>query len=429
MSKFIVWLVFSFLSTFAVFNLYNKLCGLEKKVDLKVKVFFILGVIVIAFAECYHLEFFSSILYFIFFPCLFYLMNKLPIKKLFYYVFIVWFYGIVADIFTILFTSLIFFIFNINNNIYINYSDKVSILLSLCVSFFLIVLSKIKKVKDLTDKIYLKIDNIKYFDFLLAIFAIFILTMAIVMFMNVQNLDINLLIIIVLIMMIVTFIILLKYKINYEENLKYLKTLKENNEFYIKMEDENRIFKHNLIAKLLSIKSVANKKAISLIEDLISQFNKSIDFSNSIKIIPYGLNGIVYQKLYPYLKKINIKINNEINYDIFNVLKPRRYNVLVEKVVIALDNAIESSLHSKSKNIVINMCDVDDCILIEIQNTFGNDINLDLLGNINYSTKGKKHGLGLFSIMRNNEASVSVKIVNNTFISKIKAKKKAFRIN
>ena len=41
---------------------------------------------------------------------------------------------------------------------------------------------------------------------------------------------------------------------------------------------------------------------MSLIEDLISQFNKNEKFSENIKVIPYGLNGIIYQKLYPYLK-------------------------------------------------------------------------------------------------------------------------------
>lgn len=427
MSKFLVWLVFSFLSTFAVVYLYYRLIGLDKKLDLKVKCFFIFGVIAVALVEHFHLSVLSSLLYFIYFPILFYLMNKLSIKKLFYYVFIVWFYGIIADIFTILLTSLVFYIFNININIYNNYSDSVSIFLSFCVSIFLILLSRIKKVKTLTNKIYTKIDNIKYFDFLLAIFAAFILCLAIIMFINVQNLNINMLIIVVLVLMIITFIILLKYKINSEENTRYLKTLKDNNDFYIKMDDENRVFKHNLMAKLLSIKSVSNKKAMVLIEDLIMQFNKSIDFSNSIKIIPYGLNGIIYQELYPYLKELNIKINNEINYDIFNVLNPRRYNVLVEKLVVILDNAIESSLKSKNKSIVINIFDNDNSIIIEVQNTFANNVNLDLIGSINYSTKGKKRGLGLFSLSRNNEAIVFIKIVNNIFISKIITKKKVFK--
>ncbi len=424
MSKFIVWLIISFFSTFSFAYLYYKLTDSTRKIGLKLVLMYLFGAVSVILIKIYDIQLLNHVFFFIYFPLFFYMIKALPLKKLIFYVLVVWLSGIAVDILTILFTSIILYLFNLSFNLYLDNYEYVSMLLTICVTIFLIFISYKKYLNSLVSKLYSKVTNTKHLDFLLTVFAIFIFLVGMTMFLNVKNLSINVLLTVVIVLMIITFAVLVRYKISIEENLKYLKTLKENNEFYIKMEDENRIFQHNLIAKLLSIKSVANKKAISLIEDLISQFNKNIDFSNSIKIIPYGLNGIVYQKLYPYLKKINIKINNEINYDIFNVLKPRRYNVLVEKVVIALDNAIESSLHSKSKNIVINMCDVDDCILIEIQNTFGNDINLDLLGNINYSTKGKKHGLGLFSIMRNNEASVSVKIVNNTFISKITTKKR-----
>ena len=61
---------------------------------------------------------------------------------------------------------------------------------------------------------------------------------------------------------------------------------------------------------------------------------------------------------------------------------------------------------------------------MEIKNTFNADINVDSIGNKEYSTKGKKRGLGLFSIFRDNEATVSVRIINNIFESKIVAKKR-----
>ena len=218
--------------------------------------------------------------------------------------------------------------------------------------------------------------------------------------------------------------ILFKYQLDAREIDEYLKILRENNEFYIRVDDDNRIFKHNLTAKLSSIKSVGNKKTNSLIDDLIFQFNKSIDFSSSIKVIPYGLNGIIYQKLYPYLEDLNVKVNNEINYDILAVLKPRRYNVFVEKMMLALDNAIESCLKSKEKALVINIFDDEVNIYVEVENTFASDIDLDLLGTKSYSTKGKRRGLGLFSMFRNNEAKVTVKIINNLFVNKITTKKR-----
>lgn len=136
------------------------------------------------------------------------------------------------------------------------------------------------------------------------------------------------------------------------------------------------------------------------------------------------MNGIIYQKLYPFLEKINVKVDTKIDFDVFEVLKPRRYNVLVEKMVIALDNAIESCLNSCDKLLILNLHSDDGNIIIEIKNTFSSDLNVDEVGMINYSTKGKRRGLGLFSAFRDKEAIMNVKIINNFFVTKIIAKRK-----
>ena len=61
---------------------------------------------------------------------------------------------------------------------------------------------------------------------------------------------------------------------------------------------------------------------------------------------------------------------------------------------------------------------------MEIRNSFNEIINVDELGNKDYSTKGKKHGMGLFSIIRNSEAKVKFSIVNDFFITTVSVKKK-----
>lgn len=224
--------------------------------------------------------------------------------------------------------------------------------------------------------------------------------------------------------MLLCFVLIVKSKLNNYENKIYLNTLKENNDFYIAMDAENRIFKHNLVAKLLGIKSVSNKKARILIDDILFQYIKNVDFTNHIQDIPYGLNGIIYQKLYPFLEKINVKVDTQIDFDVFEVLNPRRYNVLVEKMVIALDNAIESCLNSCDKLLILNLYSDDENIIIEIKNTFSNGLNIDEVGVVNYSTKGKRRGLGLFSAFRDKEANMCVKIINNFFVTKIIARRK-----
>lgn len=424
MINFIIWLIISFFSTFSFAYLFYKISDANKKIDIKIMLFFIFGVVCQVLIQHYDITNLRVASYFIFFPILFYMLKPMPLMKLIFYVLIVWLIAIAVDIATIIIVPALLYIFNMDFSIYTNYSEYVSMFLTIVLAILLMFVGYKKFLNSFINKLYIKILNIKSLDYLLIVFATVIFLIGLTMFLNIKNLSVNLLLYIVIVLTVITFVVLVKCKINEEENTKYLKTLKENNEFYIKMDDENRVFKHNLVAKLLSIKSVSNKKAMALIEDLIMQFNKSVEFSNSIKIIPYGLNGIIYQKLYPYLKELNIKINNEITYDIFMVLKPRRYNVLVEKIVVSLDNAIESSLKSKDKSIVINISDVDDSICVEIKNTIGNDINMDLLGDKNYSTKGIKRGLGLFSILRNNEATVSVRIINNIFVSKITAKKR-----
>lgn len=218
------------------------------------------------------------------------------------------------------------------------------------------------------------------------------------------------------------FVLLIKVRINLVENEIFLELLKKNNDFYISIEDENRIFKHNLMAKMLSIKSVSSKKARALIDDFLKSYNSNMDFSFHIKDMPYGLNGVIYEKIYPYMGQLNIKIDNKIDFDIFSKLKPRRYNVFVEKMVIVLDNAIQASLKSRTKLLILNLYYEDNQIIIDIKNTFEANLSLDDLGKINYSTKGKRRGLGLFSALRDNEVSLSMKIINDLFVTKIVAK-------
>ena len=123
------------------------------------------------------------------------------------------------------------------------------------------------------------------------------------------------------------------------------------------------------------------------------------------------------------MNEISIHIVNEIDYDIFEVLKPLRYNVLIEKLSIILDNAIESTLKSHEKIISITIYEEDNNIVILVKNTFDDLIDLDGIGLKNYSTKGKRRGLGLFSALRNNEAILTINVINDFFVSKIVAQK------
>lgn len=419
MSKLIIYIIVSLFSTFGFSYLYYIFNGKPKFDKLKVTIIFIIGVIFLAYIRYYGFMALSSISFFLFFPIMFYCIYFHSLKRLIFYLIIIWIYGIMLDLLSMITISGLYALFNIN----VDNSVIFQALPSLIVFVFLIIISKSKFILKLNNCLYNLYLKIEYLDFALVGFTILIFILGTSIAVNIRHLSVTFLLIIIIYLMLLCFILIVKYKSNNYENKIFLKTLKENNEFYISMDAENRIFKHNLAAKLLSIKSVSNKKARSLIDDMLSQYNKNIDFSRHVQDIPYGFNGIIYQKLYPYLDKLNVKIDTQIDFDIFEVLKPKRYNVFVEKMVVSLDNAIESCLNSYDKLLILNLYSIDDLIVIEIKNTFSSNLNIDELGMVNYSTKGKKRGLGLFSALRDKEAAMNVKIINNFFVTKISAKK------
>lgn len=418
MMNFLIWLLFCLMSTFGYTYLFYKINNINKMSKASF-VLFLIGVFGMTLLKYNNIKYYTLLIYFAFYPILFYSISHFSIKKIVVNTIVIGLLGISFDLLSMLFVSFITFVCKIDLNKYYN---VLSIVMSVLVVCAFVLLGKWKKTRNILGKFINYFSDFEYFDYALIIFCISISILAICIFTNLKRVEFDFLIFVIIFLSIIVFLILIKFKINDIENKKYLETLKENNDFYIKIEDENRIFKHNLMAKLSSIKSVSNKKAISLIDDLVIKNHKSMSYSKKIKNIPYGLNGIIYQKTYPYLDDINFKITNKIDFDIFKVLKPRRYNVLVEKLVVSLDNAIESSLNSKSKVVVINLYNDKDNIYLEIKNSFAHNIDVDNLGTLNYSTKGKQRGLGLFSILRNNEATLNFKVINNYFISQISAK-------
>lgn len=414
----LVWFVVCFIATFGYTYLYYKLNDLEKMFNIKSSLVFLIGVIFSAYIQYYHIELIGNIAYFIFFPLIFYFMNSAPLKKIFYYVIMIWFYGMVLDLIAMLIVTLLNFFFTIDI-----YSSNFECILTTCLFIALVSVAQSKKLKLFTNNFYKKVFKVRFSDISLILFSLFTFLVGISIFINLSHLNINLILLLLLILIITIFVLLIKSKINEVENTLFLNKLKENNEFYMKIEEENSIFKHNLNAKLKSIKSVANEEARELLNELIYDNNKNGECVKHIKDIPYGFNGIIYETIYPYLNLLKIEVENTINYDIFKILKPRRYNVLVEKMVIAIDNAIEAAKNSLDKTLMINVYDKENEIIIEIRNTFSSSIDIDELGNKNYSTKGKKRGIGLYSALRNNIVNLDIKVINDYFVSKLSVNK------
>ena len=384
MMEFFVYLFVGIISTVGYSYLYYKLSEVRFKFSFKLLIVFIVGVVTITLLKYYNIGELSSLAYFIYYPILFYIIKPCNLKKLVYYVFVVWLCGILLDYISMVVVSVAYNIFNATISL-----NTFVISLSLFVNLMLLIIANIKPFVNFTNLFYKFLIKIKYADFMLMIFTIFVLGLAILLSLNINHLSLGLLIFMIVFLVIFIFALLLRSKYNELENSIFINILRKNNTFYLTVDREQNIFKHNLIAKLLSVESVANKKARILLQDLIREFNSNIDYSQKIKDIPYGLDGVINEKIYPFNDKIDIKIDNKVEVDIFDVLKPRRYNVLVEKLSLLLDNALEACEKSYDKILVINLYEENNQVCIEIKNTFGGIMNIDEIGKVNYSTKGK----------------------------------------
>ena len=140
--------------------------------------------------------------------------------------------------------------------------------------------------------------------------------------------------------------------------------------------------------------------------------------------MPLGINGLVMGKLAKHEKSnINISITNDIKSNILEVVSPRSYNLFCEALGVSLDNALESAKNTKEKIVYLEFKETSTEIKLIVINTFSGGVDLDCLGEVNYTSKKKGHGLGLYSLFRKN-LNIKTTIKNNLFINDISIKKR-----
>ena len=200
--------------------------------------------------------------------------------------------------------------------------------------------------------------------------------------------------------------------------------LEKNNEVNQKAIYQFRILKHNLESQLMGVKTVANKKAKALLDNLIKEYNESFYIKHDINSMPLGINGLVLDKLYKYNEdNIEISITNKIKSRILKSVGPRSYNLFCEALGVTLDNALESAKESKDKLVYIEFRENKEVIQMKIMNTFHGNIDLDKLGTVNYTSKSNGHGLGLYSLFGRKNLTITTSIKNNLFVNVIEVKK------
>lgn len=341
-------------------------------------------------------------------------------KEALLYSLIIWTFGIILDIFFMLLLNL--------TNLIVLYKQNIKLAKSFCslaLSLVIILLSNTSFVTNFIKKLYEKISKInmerKYIFVIILLYAV----IGLIGDINIENKEVVLYIVClgVVVLWIIVKLITMFYEINTLRTTNYL--LEKNNEINIKVITEYRIIKHNLESQLLGVKSVANIEAKILIDDLIKEYNDSFYVKHDINDIPPGINGIVMEKIYNHqYENIKITTDNKITTNILSVIGAKKYNQLCETLGVTLDNAIEATLKSQEKILYLQFKELADSLEFIVKNTFSGAMDLEKLGTLNYTSKQKGHGVGLFSIIKKQNVNVQTSIINNLFTTKIKVRKK-----
>lgn len=359
----------------------------------------------------------NSILSIIYIFILYYLIYRKSLKETIYYGFIIWLTGMLIDVSIML------------KNTFISLEGINVTLIRILDTFLMIMLMlmfvSFKPLKKALRNLYNKVKKIN-FSYMKVIYVIaIILSLGFTLMENIINNSVSISLILLTILAIPLIILYInKEYINFSLN-QTEKQLIKNNEFYIDQMNDYRILKHNIIHQLNGIKSVANNKTIELIDDIIKDYNENFHATSNLSKMPVGINGLVNEKIVNFNdKKLRLGIDNKIESSVFENLTPRSYNLLCESLGILLDNALEASSKSEEKILMIDMSETEYVYSAKIINTFSNTLDLERLGNINYTTKATGHGIGLFSLFGRRKLKIKTSIINNLFQNEILIEKK-----
>lgn len=419
-TEYVAFFVGSFISILSIFISYKKMINEKTYINFKIIGLLILGSIITTLLFYNSNEIIKMLFSILFFVFIFKIDSKKQTKELFYYSVIIWIYGILIDLFNLILVSSLG-LDRVLNNLNVVY---VRIGSGLIMSILLILLCSLSFIKKFTNKTIEKLIKINLSIIIDIILILTLLFLSIISVINVNKITVTLfsVFIAMLVMIFIYNIINKNFKIKRLKETN--KILIKNNEFYKKLDTDYRILKHNLTHQLQGIKSVSNDKSKELIEELILNYNSNFIVSKDINKVPDGINGIIYEKFYTSgFECIDLSVDNTITSNLIDVLKAKNFNLLCETLGVLVDNALEASNASEKKLIYINFSETIDNVYISISNTFNKNLDIDNLGSVDYTTKGKNRGIGLFSLFIKKDINISTKIINDWFHCNISVKK------
>ena len=172
---------------------------------------------------------------------------------------------------------------------------------------------------------------------------------------------------------------------------------------YETMIDKYRVNNHENKNELMTIRNMIkakDKNTIEYIDKLVDnkvKDNERIMYKTS-KIPEGGLRATIYSKL-TLMDKYKIKYTLDIANDVRTTDLINLGDDLILSICkilgVFLDNAIDEVKKLRKKNIDIELYIMDNYLNIDITNNFKGNLDMNRLGNKNYTTKGDGHGYGL----------------------------------
>lgn len=206
----------------------------------------------------------------------------------------------------------------------------------------------------------------------------------------------------------------------YDELFNYIQTIED-------IVDSEQLNLHEYKNQLNVIKGMSkNKKINEYIDSIVQNEDVTLESNTDLRKIPKGgLKGLLYYKC-ALAKKRNLNVLININKNSFSIIKNmdlEDIKILSKMMGVYLDNAIEASSETNSKNLSIEIYKGNDKLNIVISNSIIGNIDKSKFSKKGYSTKGKNRGKGLYLVSRfisnNPKFEVSNNIINDYYIQRI----------